>query len=1398
MKKLVLGLMIVVFGMGIVGGATTHAWDDCWDYPEGSDLRRECEDDTKGRNFVEEITVNVADVLRDVEEFNLRMQYYLRPYVEADLTFDQWKELYGYGSMGGGPIPGGEFRLPDAAVFGGIGANTDLRLFILNVLEWVLSFLGIVAIAVIIFAGYTYIVGGEENNEKAKKMILYSAVGIIVILSSYALVNTLITKTIEGGDNFDAVENYVSIEGIVRDIHVQAECDVTNPNCVIHSLGSSGGFTVNPYDDVKFWITGNKEIVDVQWNFGDGGLYEGIDETGTVTRSFTESKWYNVAVMGRIAKDGPDPEDADPWNRFVGQIRLWVGDIVLARFQMAQSVNPTVGQAVEFNASESTTITGGIDNYIWRCTPAAGVTPSPCADFDIQKVATSAKHKKNFFATFDAPGAVTISLVVQAKIGAETIVDSQPIEEVINVQNGGLGMNGGSVNFNVPSVVTVNIETELRATGAPADGSYEWSFSAPGTPETGDKILHTFSEEGVTSVTLIGKDADGNQIGGAVTKNVVVSPRKGIVNLVVPGIIVKDISGELRASGAPTDGSYEWTFADTTTDEGDRILHTFATEGEQVVKLIARDAVGNQIGGVVEKNIIVSAKNTGNNPIDFVMPNVLLKNVPALLRGTGAPTDGSYTWTFKGGIIGEGDKIMHTFTDEGIEDIILEATDVLGNKIGEIVAKKAIISSLAMPTAIATFEGNPVVPGIMIDFFRGIPGTQVFGTNSCDEFGDCGSAAQVTHSWKWNGASIPTAQLPQILTQVGTQVITLITTSTTDITKKGEQAFRIKVENNPPTVDFDIAEDPTLGPGFMRINITANDVDGEITRYRLKASEYGNMLATQMLPTTQNTLSTIIDLSSETGTHDVTFQVEVTDSDGGIGTTTKNEILTITPSTSSNQPPTVSIFTTPSTTGITDSIFRFFTQAYDPDGDHLTYTWTFPGGQTVFGKTAVHRFDEVGEHVAKVTVTDGLENISDEEIITIVENPGGGGGSDPDTLVKTSVEPAGINCADGGTRIEKGTDDNDNGFLDANEVATTEYACNGGGGGGGSDPDTLVKTGVEPVGVNCTNGGTRIEKGLDDNDNGFLDGSEVDTTEYACNGGSGDGDPSNNKAPQVQISGMSPGNTGDTTTQFSFFSNASDPDGDTLVYEWDFADGSTSTMKNVIHRFAQPGTYQVRLRVSDGIASREVKISVRVVAEGEIIPESTLPLYVPEYHSSSLSDSTNTTGDDNGEKVLIIAGGKKDLKSFTTEVVGILNEKREALLHCETEVECQKLQEEVDALELLAQKIVLLERETDPSRQKQLNDEITLLFAQIHELDPEIDLNLAIIEGTTNAMFFLYGEINFKTDRPISIDWETGDGRRFAGQDVSWLYPDTGLYTVTMIVSDGTASVSDTLTIKVN
>lgn len=50
----------------------------------------------------------------------------------------------------------------------------------------------------------------------------------------------------------------------------------------------------------------------------------------------------------------------------------------------------------------------------------------------------------------------------------------------------------------------------------------------------------------------------------------------------------------------------------------------------------------------------------------------------------------------------------------------------------------------------------------------------------------------------------------------------------------------------------------------------------------------------------------------------------------------------------------------------------------------------------------------------------------------------------------------------------------------------------------------LIKTLVEQPGANCTNGGFSVQSGLDANANGTLDANEVTSTEYLCNGDNAD------------------------------------------------------------------------------------------------------------------------------------------------------------------------------------------------------------------------------------------------------------------------------------------------------
>lgn len=61
--------------------------------------------------------------------------------------------------------------------------------------NFALPFVSIIAIIAIIYAGFLYLTafGNEEQTGKAKKIIIWVVVGIVIIISAYALVNTVIS-----------------------------------------------------------------------------------------------------------------------------------------------------------------------------------------------------------------------------------------------------------------------------------------------------------------------------------------------------------------------------------------------------------------------------------------------------------------------------------------------------------------------------------------------------------------------------------------------------------------------------------------------------------------------------------------------------------------------------------------------------------------------------------------------------------------------------------------------------------------------------------------------------------------------------------------------------------------------------------------------------------------------------------------------------------------------------------------------------------------------------------------------------------------------------------------------------------------------------------------------------
>lgn len=102
-----------------------------------------------------------------------------------------------------------------------------------------------------------------------------------------------------------------------------------------------------------------------------------------------------------------------------------------------------------------------------------------------------------------------------------------------------------------------------------------------------------------------------------------------------------------------------------------------------------------------------------------------------------------------------------------------------------------------------------------------------------------------------------------------------------------------------------------------------------------------------------------------------------------------------------------------------------------------------------------------------------------------------------------SVQPlaAGPVCANGGVLILSGIDVNENGKLDSVEVDQTQNVCNGSNGAAGLK--SLLDIQPLMAGTACANGGVIVRSGIDKNNDGKLDSTEVDQTQNICNGTNG-------------------------------------------------------------------------------------------------------------------------------------------------------------------------------------------------------------------------------------------------------------------------------------------------------
>ena len=90
------------------------------------------------------------------------------------------------------------FGIDYAAGTGLVGGTSgpDLRVVIANIIKTAMGFLGIIAVLIILYGGFKWMTsaGSDEKVGEAKKIITSGIIGLIIIVTAYAIATFVVTS----------------------------------------------------------------------------------------------------------------------------------------------------------------------------------------------------------------------------------------------------------------------------------------------------------------------------------------------------------------------------------------------------------------------------------------------------------------------------------------------------------------------------------------------------------------------------------------------------------------------------------------------------------------------------------------------------------------------------------------------------------------------------------------------------------------------------------------------------------------------------------------------------------------------------------------------------------------------------------------------------------------------------------------------------------------------------------------------------------------------------------------------------------------------------------------------------------------------------------------------------
>lgn len=274
---------------------------------------------------------------------------------------------------------------------------------------------------------------------------------------------------------------------------------------------------------------------------------------------------------------------------------------------------------------------------------------------------------------------------------------------------------------------------------------------------------------------------------------------------------------------------------------------------------------------------------------------------------------------------------------------------------------------------------------------------------------------------------------------------------------------------------------------------------------------------------------------------DFTVTLSVTDDQGGQGTSTVT--VTIVPAVPPNSRPKA-ILTAAPTTVFTSQLVRFSSAgSYDPDGTipQDGYSWSFGDGELGSGLEVFHRYLRPGIYVVLLTVKDdrGATGSATETIYVMNIPPLARAGPDIQTATLDKVLFSGAASSDTDGEVVHYSWDFGDGTQASGALVSHIYMHSGG------YVAHLIVT----------------------DDSGASNSTAVNVSVQ-------------NRLPEAALVGGNASQFAGDPLMFDG-SRSTDSDGRIVLYSWDFGDGKTENGSLISHIYDLPGTYDVKLTVTD-------------------------------------------------------------------------------------------------------------------------------------------------------------------------------------------------------------------------